>query len=60
MAALRLTDSGASKRSPAWMAEAEYRWQMNEDAMATGKLARGIRVLTADQIKLEKVLAAKL
>jgi len=42
------------------MTEAEFRWQMNEDAMATEKLAEGIRGFTADQIKLEKVLAKKL
>ena len=55
----RLTDPGASKPRPARMIEAEYRWQMNEDAMATEKLAEGIRGFTADQIKLEKVLAEK-
>jgi transaldolase len=30
---------------------------MNEDAMATEKLAEGIRNFTIDQIKLEKQLA---
>jgi transaldolase len=29
---------------------------MNEDAMATEKLAEGIRNFTIDQIKLEKLL----
>jgi len=56
----RLTDSGASKSRPARMTEAEYRWETNEDAMATEKLAEGIRGFTVDQIKLEKVLAEKL
>ena len=56
----QLADPGASKPRPARMSEAEYRWQMNEDAMATEKLAEGIRGFTADQIKLEKVLAEKL
>jgi len=34
-----------------------YRWQMNENAMATEKLAEGIRNFTADQIKLEEHLS---
>ena len=55
-----LTDPGASKPRPARITEAEYRWEMNEDAMATEKLAEGIRGFTVDQIKLEKVLAEKL
>jgi len=55
-----LADPGASKPRPARMTEAEYRWEMNEDAMATEKLSEGIRGFTADQIKLEKVLAEKL
>jgi transaldolase len=58
--ARRLTDPGASEQRPARITEAEYRWDMNEDAMATEKLAEGIRGFTVDQIKLEKVLAEKL
>lgn len=56
----QLSDTGSSKARPARIVEAEYRWAMNEDAMATEKLAEGIRGFTADQIKLEKVLAEKL
>lgn len=37
--------------------EIAFRWAMNEDAMATEKLAEGIRNFTADQIKLEKLLS---
>lgn len=37
--------------------ETAFRWSMNEDAMATEKLAEGIRNFTADQVKLEKILA---
>jgi transaldolase len=37
--------------------ENEFRWSMNENAMATEKLAQGIRAFTADQIKLEKLLS---
>jgi transaldolase len=38
------------------VSEAGFRWLMNEDAMATEKLAEGIRNFTIDQIKLEKIL----
>ncbi|MCH8496835.1 MAG: transaldolase [Marinobacter sp.] len=38
--------------------EAGFRWQMNEDAMATEKLADGIRRFAVDQIALEQQLAA--
>jgi len=55
-----LVDSGVSKTRPARMSEAEFRWEMNQEAMATEKLAEGIRGFTADQIKLEKVLAERL
>ncbi len=36
--------------------ESSFRWALNEDAMATEKLAEGIRNFTADQIKLEQLL----
>lgn len=38
--------------------EAAFRWSMNENAMATEKLAEGIRNFTVDQIKLEQLLSA--
>lgn len=40
------------------MTEAEFRWAMNEDQMATDKLSDGIRRFAADQIKLEAMLEA--
>lgn len=55
----RLSDQGSSFPHPPQMTEAEYRWEMNEDAMATEKLAEGIRGFTADQIKLEKMLTER-
>jgi len=55
-----LTDNGASKTAPAKMTEEEFRFALNEDAMATEKLSEGIRGFVADQIKLETALAAKL
>ena len=38
--------------------EKQFRWQSNEDAMATEKLAEGIRNFSIDQRKLETLLAA--
>lgn len=40
--------------------EAEFRWQVNEDAMATEKLAEGIRIFAADAQKMETRLAEML
>ena len=37
--------------------EGPFRWSLNEDAMATEKLAEGIRLFAADQVKLEAVLS---
>ncbi len=37
--------------------EASFRYQLNQDAMATEKLSEGIRLFCADIEKLEKVLA---
>ena len=38
--------------------EPSFRFAVNDDAMATEKLAEGIRTFAADAIKLEKVIAA--
>lgn len=40
--------------------EKKFRWMMNEDAMATEKLAEGIRKFTADILKLEDIILKKL
>ena len=37
--------------------ESAFRWNMNEDAMATEKLAEGIRNFAQDQVKLETLIA---
>ncbi|MBV1787639.1 transaldolase [Marinobacterium sp. D7] len=42
------------------LGESEFRWLMNEDAMATEKLAEGIRGFEADQLKLEALLLDRL
>lgn len=55
-----LNDGGATAQRPALLTEKEFRFQLNEDAMATEKLAEGIRGFVVDQIKLEKALAEKL
>lgn len=49
----QLVDNGAQEAAPAPLTEAEFRWDMNEDAMATEKLAEGIRNFAIDQGKLE-------
>jgi transaldolase len=38
--------------------EPSFRFQLNDDAMATEKLAEGIRAFAADAIKLEKLIEA--
>jgi transaldolase len=55
-----LTDDGTRAPRPTPISEAVFRWGHNEDAMATEKLAEGIRKFAADQRKLEALLAAKL
>jgi len=55
-----LNDGGVKSAQPAKMTEGEFRFELNQDAMATEKLAEGIRGFVADQIKLEVALAARL
>ena len=52
----RLSPVDAETSPPEPQDEAEFRWAMNEDAMATEKLAEGIRKFADDQRKLEKRL----
>jgi len=40
--------------------EKSFRFAFNDDAMATEKTAEGIRKFSADVVKLEKLVAAKL
>lgn len=54
----RKLDTEISGQSEARISESQFRWDMNEDAMATEKLAEGIRGFARDQEKLEKLLAA--
>ncbi|GAB3102409.1 transaldolase [Lysobacter terrae] len=55
-----LVDDSSRRSPPAALDEAGFRWQQNEDAMATEKLADGIRRFAADQVKLEQLLAARM
>lgn len=50
---------GVSPAIPAGT-EAAFRWAMNEDAMATEKLAEGIRLFAKDLAKLRAIVAARL
>ena len=52
----QLTPMGASSSAEQALAQADFRWQMNEDEMAFDKLAEGIRKFMADQRKLEELL----
>nr|WP_223157769.1 transaldolase [Tolumonas osonensis] len=56
----QLADDGLRLPRPAPLSEAAFRWQHNEDAMATEKLAEGIRNFAIDQVKLEQLLASRL
>ena len=42
------------------VSEPSFRWHLNEDAMATEKLAEGIRVFAADLIKVREKIAPRL
>lgn len=57
---VKLKDSGATKTPGASLTEAQFRWEMNQDAMATEKLSEGIRNFAADQVKLEAMLRSYL
>ena len=39
--------------------EAEFRYDLNRNAMATEKLAEGIRNFVADQVKLEQLIGSR-
>jgi transaldolase len=55
----QLDPDTAKKNAPAWRAsnEVTFRTELNQDAMATEKLAEGIRSFTADAIKLDGLIA---
>jgi transaldolase len=53
---VHLRDDGSKAPPPAQLSETEFRWALNEDAMATEKLAEGIRKFAIDQRKLEQLI----
>ncbi len=55
----RQLQPGATGEPRQSLDEGAFRWALNEDAMATEKLAEGIRLFARDQEKLEALLAAK-
>ena len=52
----KLSVTTPSAKTVKALTENEFRWLLNEDAMATEKLSEGIRNFTLDQIKLDKQL----
>ncbi|MGS2718658.1 transaldolase [Eionea flava] len=55
----QLSPNTDRQNAPAAISEAEFRFQMNEDPMATEKLAEGIRQFVKDQISLEVLLSER-
>jgi transaldolase len=55
----RALDADAARRLPlpaVHFDEPAFRWAMNQDAMATEKLAEGIRAFAADAAKLDALI----
>ena len=56
--ALDPAQAKAAQIEPVNYDEAQFRWALNEDAMASDKLAEGIRAFAVDAVKLEKLMQA--
>ncbi len=54
---LTAVEAAASGHEKITLNESDFRFMMNEDAMATEKTAHGIRAFSADIVKLEKLVA---
>ena len=57
----RVLDPAAAAKAPIHAVtynEASFRWALNEDAMATEKLAEGIRAFAVDAAKLDRMIEA--
>ena len=54
---LNPADAKASKVEKIALDEKKFRWLLNENAMATEKLAEGIRLFNADALKLKQYLS---
>ncbi len=54
---LRKLQAGGKSEARKVVNQSSFRWEHNEDAMATEKLAEGIRAFARDQEKLEKLFS---
>ena len=54
-----LTPRASAQSAEAALSEAEFRYQLNDDAMATEKLAEGIRAFAVDAAKLDALIDAQ-
>jgi transaldolase len=52
----KLSSAIPSKSKPSPLTETDFRWQLNQNPMATEKLAEGIRKFAEDQVLLENVI----
>lgn len=57
---LSADNTGAAIESQAGIDEKTFRWQLNEDAMATEKIAEGIRSFAMNQVQLEELIKGML
>ena len=57
---LRAEDVPKGSQQRIQLSEAQFRWELNEDQMATEKLSDGIRKFAADTLKLEAIIHKKL
>jgi transaldolase len=55
---LSVDEACAATMHAATFNEASFRWALNEDAMATEKLAEGIRAFAADAVRLDRMIEA--
>jgi transaldolase len=58
---VRALDPAAAAKAPVHAVtynEASFRWALNEDPMATDKLAEGIRAFAADAARLDRMIEA--
>jgi transaldolase len=53
---LSADSTGAAIESQAGIDEKNFRWKLNEDTMATEKLAEGIRSFALNQVELEELI----
>ena len=56
----KLQQPNSTESKPEKMSEQAFRWEFNQNAMATEKTAEGIRLFAADQEKLETMLQERL